>query len=101
MPQTILQENMVELLGIDTLSVEEQAAFLSDVGELILETALVRLVSELSLTQQHSLDAYMDAKPEPEILLSHLLEHYKNFNSILENAIEEFKEDALAVLRKS
>lgn len=96
----ILQENIAKVLGIDTLPLEEQAAFLSEVGDTIFETSLVRLVAELSPEQLQALEQYLETEPEPEVLMQHLLEHYKSFQVILEAAAVEFKEDALAVLEK-
>jgi len=96
----ILQNDLTKLLGIDTLSLEEQSAFLSEVGDVIFETSLVRLVSSLSEEGQRALEDYLDTNPEPEVLLAHLIEHYKEFSQILEEVVLEFKEDALAVLEK-
>jgi hypothetical protein len=96
----ILQENITQLLGIDTLSPEEQASFLSEVGDVIFQTSLVRLATDLAPEQQQSLEQYLDTEPEPEVLMQHLLEHYKEFKRILEEVVIEFKEDALAVLAK-
>lgn len=100
MQQTILQQNIAKVLGIDSLPIEEQAAFLAEVGDVIFETSLVRLVTDLSDEQEQALEEYLDTEPEPEVLLQHLLEHYKNFGQILEETVVEFKEDALAVLEK-
>jgi len=96
---SILNENIAQILGITSLSVEEQAAFLSEVGDVIFETALVRLVTSLLEEEQIALEQYLETEPEPEVLLSHLLEHYKVFETILEEVVTEFKEDALAVLK--
>jgi len=98
MAQNILQQNITKVLGIDSLSEQEQAAFLSEVGDVIFQTSLVRLVSSLTEDQQHALEEYLDTEPEPEVLLEHLLSHYKAFQTILEEAVIEFKEDALKVL---
>ncbi len=98
MTQNILQQNISKLLGIETLSPEEQSAFLTEVGDVIFQTSLVRLVSGLSDEQQQALEDYVDTEPEPEVLLQHLLEHYKDFKTILEGVVTEFKEDAVAVL---
>lgn len=100
MTQSILQENIAQVLGIDTLSPEEQAAFLSEVGDVIFQTSILRLVTDLLPEQQEALEAYLDTEPEPEVLLAHLIEHYKEFSSILEASVIEFKEDALAVLKE-
>lgn len=98
MSLNILQQNITKVLGIDSLSEQEQAAFLSEVGDVIFQTSLVRLVSSLTDDQQHALEEYLDTEPEPEVLLEHLLSHYQAFQAILEEAVIEFKEDALKVL---
>lgn len=100
MHTSLLQENIIAALGLHELSLEEQAAFLSEVGDVVFQTSLVRLISELSAEQQQALEAYVDTEPEPDVLLAHLLEHYDVFPKILEDAVLEFKEDALAVLGK-
>ncbi len=100
MSQNILQHNIAHILGVDLLSEEEQAAFLGEVGDVIFETSLVRLVQTLSEEQQSALEQYLEIGPEPEVLLQHLLEHYKEFQTILEDVVLEFKEDALAVLKE-
>ncbi len=101
MAQGILQQNLTKMLGIDELSVEEQSAFLSEVGDVIFERSIVRLVASLTEEQQHALEDYLDTDPEPEVLLSHLIEHYKEFETILEEVVIEFKEDALKVLQET
>ncbi len=95
---SLLKQNLAQVLGITELPLEEQAAFLSEVGDVIFETSLVRLVSSLGEEQQQSLEQYLETEPEPEVLLTHLLEHHKNFEQILEEVVLEFKEDALKVL---
>jgi hypothetical protein len=98
MEQPLLQQNIAALLGITELPLEEQAAFLSEVGDVIFQTSLVRLVSVLSPERQQALESYLDTEPEPETLLGHLLLHYGEFKDILEEVVAGFKEDAQAAL---
>ena len=91
MTQNILQENIIKILGIDTLSLDEQAAFLAEVGDIIFQSSLVRLVSALDAKQQQALETYIETEPEPEVLMQHLLEHYKDFQEIIEAVVIEFK----------
>jgi len=100
MSQSILEQNIAQVLGIDTLSPEEQASFLAEVGDTIFQSSLVRLVSSLSEDQQFAFEQYIDTEPEPEVLLQHMLEHYTEFKTILEEVVTEFKEDARAVLQE-
>jgi hypothetical protein len=94
----ILHQNLTKVFGIDGLSLEEQAAFLSEIGDAVFQSSLVRLVSTLSEEQQVALEQYLDSEPEPEVLLAHLLEHYKTFEDIIAEVVASFKEDALKVL---
>ncbi len=100
MSTSLLNQNIVDVLGIGDLSLEEQAAFLSEVGDVIFQTSLVRLVSLLSPEQQQALEQYLETEPEPDVLLAHLVEHHADFNTILEEVVLEFKEDALKVLEE-
>jgi hypothetical protein len=100
MQHVTLQTNIAEVLGVTTLSQEEQESFLADIGDIMLETASVRLLSILDDAQQTALEAYLDSKPDGAVLLQHLLEHYKQFENILEEVVLEFKEDALAVMSR-
>lgn len=100
MQPTILQQNIVRILGIDQLPLEEQAAFLAEIGDVVFQSSLLRLVSTLSDEQQTALEQYLDTEPEPDVLLQYLLETYSDFENILETVVTEFKEDAVAVLEK-
>ncbi len=97
MSQNILQLNIAPLLGIDQLSPDEQAVFLSDIGDLVFESALLRLVADLTVDQESSLDHYLETEPEPAVLMEYLFVHHKTFEKILEEEIIAFKEEAIAV----
>lgn len=97
MSQNLLQQNIAPLLGIDKLSPDEQAVFLSDIGDLILESALLRLIADLTADQESSLNHYLETEPQPEVLMEYLFEHHKSFETILEEEIIAFKEEAIAI----
>lgn len=97
MPNDLLQQNIAPILGIDLLEEAEQAVFLMDIGDLILESALLRLVADLNDDQESSLNHYLETEPSSEMLMEHLLTHHKNFEKILEEEIIAFKEEAIAV----
>ena len=100
MSVSLLKQNIAEVLGITHLSPDEQASFLSEVGDVIFETSLVRLASGFSDAERQALEQYLETEPEPDVLLAHLLEHYPSFKEILDEAVLEFKADALHVLEK-
>ena len=101
MSQNLLQQNIAPLLGINQLSPDEQAVFLSDIGDLILESALLRLIADLNTDQESSLSHYLETEPQPEVLMEYLFTHHKSFEQILEEEIIAFKEEAVTIFGKS
>ena len=95
---SILGKDITKVLGLDELSDEEKLIFLNEIGDTILQSALLRLVTDLSTDQQAALDQFLETEPEAEALLKHLFEHHKNFEQILTEEIASFKEEAVAVL---
>ena len=100
MDNSLLQSDIAIALGINELTPEAQAAFLAEVGDVILETSLVRFSAILSEPQHIALQEYLETEPEPDVLLRHLLEHYEEFADILAAVSEEFKTDALETFKK-
>jgi hypothetical protein len=97
MPNDLLQQNIAPILGIDKLPEDEQAVFLMDIGDLIVESALLRLVVDLDENQEAALNQYLETEPQPEVLMEYLLSHHKNFSQILEEEIVAFKEEAIQI----
>lgn len=98
MPNQLLQQDITDSLGLLALSDEEKVVFLSEIGDVVLESALIRLAEELSPDQELALEQFLDTNPEPDTLMNHLLTHHQNFESILTEEIIAFKEEAIAVL---
>lgn len=101
MTNTILDKNIVQVLGIDALSPAEQILFLEETGSVILDSVMLRLSSILTDSEIDALSQYLETQPQPEVLLGHIFEHYAGAEAILEDVVTEFKADALAVLEQT
>lgn len=99
MQENILEKNIVQILGIDTLAPEEQELFLEEIGSTILDAVLVRLSSVMTDSEVDALSQYLETNPEPQVLLAHIFEHYKDAESILVDVVTEFKTDAVEILK--
>jgi len=95
----IMQDDISEIIGLQTLPEEEKVVMLRDIGELVLEAALMRLTASLSDEQVVALDQYSDTVTDTETLLKHIFEHYPSFEIILQEEVQAFKEEALAVFK--
>lgn len=94
----MLDQKLVEAFGIDLLPLEEQAAFLSEVGDAVFQTSLIQLFSQLTEEEQAPLEVFLASEPEPDVLLAHLLQNYAAFSSILEATVYSYKENAQKAL---
>jgi hypothetical protein len=101
MPTELIQQDLTKLLGLDAMVPEERAIFLANIGELILESALLRLSTELTHEQAVALDYYLETNPSPEMIIDYLQKHHSKFETYLEMEAQAFREEAIAVLGRS
>ena len=99
MPTDLLQQNIAPLLGIDMLPEAEKEVFLMDIGALIMESALLKLVNDLTNEQVAALDHYLETEPSEEVFMEYVLSHHKNFSKILEAETLAFKAEALEIFQ--
>lgn len=89
----------MDLFHFSEMSDEEKAVFLADLGSLIMESSIIRFLSESDeSTGEHfarMLEAYAD-KDDLHILLA---DAFPMFKVILEEETEAFRADALKVLK--
>ncbi len=97
MLQKLVQQNIAELLGVSSLSLYEQEVFLTNVGELILESAVIRLVIDLTDEEETALSHYLETEPQSEVLVEHLIEHHSAFKTILKQEAQIFTKEAKRV----
>lgn len=97
---TEIQNNIEDLFHFSEMSDDEKIVFLADIGGLILESAVLRFLSESDEDTaehfSHMVDAYAD-KDDLHVILS---EAFPMFRAILEEETEAFREDAMKVLGK-
>lgn len=97
----IMEADISEVIGLSTLPEEDKVVMLRDLGDLVIESALIRLTADLSDEQVVALDQYTDTVSDSQILLKHLFEQYPNFENILVEEVKAFKEEAVAVFSKN
>lgn len=98
MDNEVVKKDLSSVLGVNELPPEEQELFLAEVGNVVLQTALVRFVSTLDDRQNEALNHFLETVASPEDLFQHLSENYKDFSDYLDEAVIEFKENALEVM---
>ncbi|MEX2341270.1 MAG: hypothetical protein WD605_03055 [Candidatus Paceibacterota bacterium] len=94
----VSEKNLEELFHLSDMSDDEKLIFLSDIGGLILESSVLRFLTESDEDTadhfSHMVDAYADKEDLPVILT----ESFPLFGAILEEEAEAFREEATRVL---
>jgi hypothetical protein len=101
MSQAILEKNIIDVLGLESLPDEERFVFLAQIADAVMESTLLRLVAGLNEDQQESLEHYLSTDPKPEVMMEHFATHYKAFETIFQEEVIAFKEEAVALLGES
>lgn len=95
---TQIQNNLENLFHFSEMSDEEKAIFLADIGSLVLESAVLRFLTESDEDTadhfSHMVDVYADKDDLPVILAT----SFPLFGAILEEETESFRADAEQVL---
>lgn len=94
----LLSKDISDLIGLESLPPDQQAAFLGQIGDTVMESALLRLIADLNEEQQAALDHYLETEPEPEAMMQHLLTHYPHFETFVEEEVTALKSEIIAVM---
>jgi hypothetical protein len=84
-------------LHFSAMSDEEKQEVLERFAGLVLESALARLLLELTDAEQAKLDLYLDTHEGSEDLIEYLLSTYPIFKDFLEEEMEVLQEEAIAI----
>ncbi len=97
---SIIDRNIVSLLGIQGLTEIEQEAFITRIGSTILRATIVDFSTTLTDAQRLSLEQYMKTEPETTALLEHLISTYPSFNTELEKHVAALKTEMVEALEE-
>jgi len=95
---TEIQNNLEDLFHFSDMSEEERVTFLANIGSLVLESAILRFLTESDEDTadhfSHMVDTYADKNDLPAILAA----SFPLFGAILEEETESFRSDVKKVL---
>lgn len=97
---TEIQNRIEDLFHFSEMSDDEKMIFLSDVGNLILESAVTRFFAESDDSTRDHFTKVLEAYADKDDLHLILADGFPLFKAILEEETEAFREDAERVLGK-
>lgn len=90
-------QTLLDALGLEDLLPEEQQQVLEDVGSLIFEGTLARLLERMDEATREQLDVLLARDAEESEVLDFLKAHVPGAESAVSETIEELRSDILAV----
>ena len=100
--QDILKQNIIKELGLDELSQEKQEEILLEVGSVIFQGVLIRVMELLSVEDQTAFGKLVEEKPDDrEGLLNFLQEKVPNMNDIVKEEVAKFKQESVDLMGKT
>lgn len=97
---SFLTQNIIQDLGLDKLSAEEQAKALMEVGKIIFQRVILRVMDELSEEDKNEFDKLLDEKMNDETaILNFLQSKLPNFNEIVNEEVAGFKKESSELMQ--
>lgn len=93
-----MNSRLAILLGVDKMSPSEQNDFLAKTGEIIINSAVGKLLLTLEDEQVETLEKYIENAPETEDVFAYFLENYPSFETIIEKETEAFKNETMKIV---
>lgn len=98
--QELLEKNIGQLFGLEELPEKEKGAMLDEIGSVVMESALLQLVSGLTEERAQELEALIEKSTEPKELLETFVSTFPEFEDLLTEEMVAFKEEAVAILKE-
>lgn len=87
---TKLSNDIESILGISDMLPEEQAMFFDRIGELVVESAVLRFVVTLTEDMRLAFEQWLEARQASEDLLQAACETYPHFGELLTEEMQAF-----------
>lgn len=90
---TIIQQTIVDELGLGDLSEERKAKMLVDLLELVLKRLYMETMDKLSKDDQEQLMKMIEEKADQEKVEAYLREKINGYDSFVKGVVEELKDE--------
>lgn len=92
------QKNLEDLFGTKEMSEAQRDDFMKRVGNIVMESSVIRLLATLTEEQIEKLESHLVDESEPEALLKYLLSTYPEFETIIGEEINAFRAEAIEIM---
>jgi hypothetical protein len=98
---TALHKDLIKYLGIDKLPEDEQERILLNIGKIIFQLVMIRVLEELNENDKGEFEKILNEKPnDEEAILNFLKSKIPNLDEIVNEEIAKFKEESLDFMKE-
>lgn len=90
---TILQQSIIEELGLKNLPQEKQEEILVKMTEVLLKKIYLETFEKLGEADRQELANMLDGEPEPEKVEEYLRGKIEDYDGFVKKVVEDFKEE--------
>lgn len=95
---TSMRDVLIKTYNLGSLPQDQQDTTIEQIGSLIFQAILIRVIPMLSESKQGELEKLLAESATPEGLLAFLNKEIPNFNEIVGEEAENFKKESDAVM---
>jgi hypothetical protein len=92
------QPNLRTLLRVDEMPEEQREIFLEEVGTVVIDSSVGRLLLTLEEAEVEKLQETLANLPEDQDIFAYLLTNYSNFEKIVEEEMNAFYKEAKRIV---
>jgi len=95
-----IKNNIISALNMDNLPEKEKEDIIISIGSLIYQNVLMRVLETMPDKKQDEFEKLLDNNAQPEEVFSFLRENVDDFEKIIDEEVEKFKDKASMLMNE-
>lgn len=93
-----INKNIIEILGINTLPVEQQKEAMERLGAIVYQEVMLRVLDIMSEEDKDVFEKLIEKNPDPEAMFIFLAEKVPNIDQIVNEEAQNLREESAEIL---
>lgn len=89
-------QDILEALGVQDLTEEEQQNMLLDLQSLLFRGSIIRMLEQMNEQQKNAFNEYLEVNPSEEDMMAYLEKNVPDAEGAIRDTLSELKNDILA-----
>ena len=93
-----VNQNIIEILGIDKLPVEQQKEAMERLGGIVYQEVMLRVLDLMTDEDKDAFEKLMEENPDPEVMFTYLASKVPNIDTMIVEEAESLKKEAVDIM---